>query len=297
VGEFRAWIVASSLVLVALIGSSAAAEQRRSAIFVVGEDTRPDSAFFAAGARYYRDRRIAEDLLVTQARSWSEIREWLVRSKARGSLPWGKVVVIAHGSQWTGASIPVFPGEKPMRASELDLLITSGAFPALSGDVLDARTLLQLESCGLGRRPDLLSRYGQLLSGRLDGLRVEASEQLVEFGFFDAPGEESWRRERAYSADIRPGRTLSSGTISRLVAEGGRVIPVEMALGLSAVECAIPLRRLLRLRQVQSTLSDFGLRASDLHWSVQRQPGGECKFLGRAQVVSSTQQQIRGIGL
>ncbi len=294
--EFRAQIVAWGLVLGALIGSPAAAEDRRTAIFVVGEDARPDSAFFAAGERYYRDRRVGEDVLVTQARSWSEIREWLVRSKARGSLPWGNVVVVAHGSQWTGASIPVFPGEKPMRASELDLLITSGAFPSLGDGVLDEHSLLQVESCGLGRRPDLLSRYGQLLSGRPDGLRVEASEQLVEFGFSDTPGEKSWRRERAYSARIRPGRTLSAETIDQFIAGGGRVIPVEMMLGLSMAQCAIPLRRLVGLPSVQSTLSDFGMRASDLKWSIQRQPGGACSFLGRAQVMSSTHQQISGIG-
>ncbi len=262
----------------------------------MGEDSVSGDAFFAAGEHYYRDRRTGEDLLVTQARSWSEIREWLARSKARGSRPWGNVVVVAHGSQWTGANVPAFPDAQPLRASELDRLIASGVFPPLGEDVLDERSMLRVESCGVGRRPDLLARYVRLLTGRPNGIRVEASEQLVEFGYFDAPADQSWRRERDYIVRVRPGRSLSAAALQRLVAEGGRVIPAEMMLGLSDAECTIPLRRLVGLPAVRTTLSDFGLRAGDLEWSISRRPDRTCILSGRAQVISSTPQQISGIG-
>jgi hypothetical protein len=262
----------------------------------MGVDVRPGSAFFAAGERYYRDRKSGEDLLVTQARSWSEIREWLARSAARGSQPWGDVVVLAHGSQWTGASIPVFVGEQESRASELDRVIESGVFPPLGREVLDERSLLRVESCGVGRRPDLLSRYARMLTGRPNGIRVEASEELVEFGYSVTPLDGSWRRERSYSARVSPGRTLSDDAIKRLVSEGGRVIPAEMMLGLSDIECAIPLRRLVRLPSVRATLSDFGMHASDLEWSVRKATDAGCTLSGRAQVLSSAPQQINGIG-
>lgn len=292
----RARFRALALLIGALAGSSGTAAERRTVTFVMGEDSTPSSAFFAAGERYYQDRRKGEDLLVTQARSWSEIREWLARSKARGTQPWGSVVVIAHGSQWTGASVPVFPGERELRASELDRLIASRVFPALSQDVLDERSLLRVESCGVGRRPDLLSRYVQLLTGRANGMHAEASEQLVEFGYSAAQAEPSWRRERGYSVSVRPGRPLSAVEMQRLTAEGSRVIPAEMTLGLSDAECTIPLRRLVQLTSVQTTLSDFGMRAGEFEWSVDRRPDRTCLLSGHAQVISSTAQQIGAIG-
>jgi hypothetical protein len=298
--DLRARLRACALVIGALAGSAAAAAaaaaERRTVTFVMGEDSAPGSAFFAAGERYYQERRTGEDLLVTRARSWSEIREWLARSKARGSQPWGNIVVVAHGSQWTGASVPVFQGEKELRASELDLLIASGVFPPLGEEVLDERSLLRVESCGVGRRPDLLSRYVQLLTGRANGIRVEASEQLVEFGYSYSPANQSWRRERTYSVRVRPGRSLSAAEMQRLAAEGGRVIPAEMMLGLSNAECAIPLRRLVGLSTVQTTLSDFGMRAAELEWSIRRRPDRTCTLSGHAQVISSAPQQISGIG-
>ena len=280
----------------ALSTSSHAEPARRQAVFVVGEDRQTENAFLAAGTRYYEERLRGEDLLVTQAQSWSDIREWLARSRARGDQPWGEIVVIAHGSQWTGASVPVFPGEKISRRSELDRLIDSQAFPPLDAAVADATTLLRVESCGVGRRPDLLDRYVRLLSGRTQGMQVSASEQLVEFGTEFAPGAPSWRRERSYQVTVHPGRRPTDRARAQSAGSGRRVIPAEMVLPLASTQCTTALRRLIRLPAVRTTLDDFGFAAGDLEWRILPGPASSCTLSGTAEVISSVPQQVGGIG-
>jgi hypothetical protein len=273
---------------------------RQDAIFILGADAPREAGFHAAARAYYEAQRRPGDLLVTGAASWSEVRELLARSGARGNLPWGRVVLVVHGSEWTGLDLPVFSGAERPRASELDELLATQAFPALPSAVLDRRSTLVIESCGLGRRPDLLSLYARLLSGRPDGIEVEASSGLVEFSarLDDASTARVARHVRHYVAKVEPRRraaTLAPNP-ARGVAPAWLRIPINLRMPLSNESCRpAAARRLARVPAVGALLRDYAIPSAALHWVVERRSDG-CALLGHGAILTSELQPVMAIG-
>jgi hypothetical protein len=290
----------AALLLGIALPAGALAAPRRDAIFILGADAPGQAGFHAAARAYYAARRRPGDLLVTGAGSWSEVRELLARSGARGNPPWRRVVLVVHGSEWTGLDLPVFGGSERPRASELDRLLVSRAFPALPADVLDRDSVLVLETCGLGRRPDLLSLYARLLAGRPDGIRVEASSALVEFSARHERGApvRVARRERPYSVRVEPRRRAASRLPNRSadVAPLWARIPVNLRMPLSAGSCRPDAaHRLARVPAVATLLRDYAIPADALHWQVE-QRDGHCALLGHGAILTSEPQPVVAIG-
>lgn len=272
------------------------ASERRDAVFILGSDSGGQSGFFAAATHYHRENLRGDDLLVTTARTWAEMREWLARSTLRADRSWGRIVLVAHGSQWSGLSVPLFDaGAPPPSASELQKLTEQGIFPSLAKGVVDEKTELVIESCGIGRRPDLLALYAQLLGGAANPLSVRSSEHLVEFAApFQSADIGATRRELPYSVKVV--RPSPGGRTSVEVPTGWSVLPINVEMSVAEEHC-LPgrARRLAKIAAVRETLKDYALSPAALRWETVLDQG-RCLLTGHAMVLTSAPQPVQYIG-
>lgn len=263
---------------------------RRLALLIAEQSGLMDasSGFLGAGRAYYESRPgQARPAMVRTVATLADIRESLL-DEARGTQPWGEVVIIAHGSQWVGLALPLYDAAAPpARASEIQRAIRQGEFPPLPAAVVDAATRVVLESCGVGRRPDLMALYAQLLS---DGTgrwpRVASSEGLVEFHYRLTSHGHAMpvRDESPYVAELVAGEAGPSDELthrSRLASRsstsaaaswtGWQVMPV---LLVQRVEGDVPdamRRQPIRMATrpvIAEVLTDYGLDARRLHWTL-----------------------------
>lgn len=250
-----------------------AAAAREDVTFILARDS-PGHAFFSSAADYYRRHPQQAGHLVTTARSLAEVREFLARSPLRGAQPWGRVRLVAHGSQWEGLRVPLFAGGAIASWRELRQVLERDEFPPLPPQLLDRGSLLEIESCGLGRRPDRLRQFSRLLAG--DGrVPVRAGRNYVWFGRQeDAAGaSESWRRELPYSARVLPGSPPLDAPLREDLRRqwqrehGARsplqfvTVPVLVDVPADSVAGSAALTA-----DAVTALRDQGLRAAQLHW-------------------------------
>jgi hypothetical protein len=294
--------------LLALVCAGAAQARRSEAVFVLSGMQASSPEFFRAAQRYHAARiDPRQDLLVTSARSLEEVREWLDRSPLRGGQPWGRLTLIAHGSPWRGALLPLWrdQNEEVATATAMRDAVASGEFPPLGDAVVDARTELVVDSCGLGRRPDLLTLYAELLGGADEQHpHPSASREWIEYGAMErsATSVQSWRRERPFVAAVEAGAAMSAARQQALRAalhaqlvqvENGvdeevwRLAPVRIDVVLDERSLCGRHRQaqsLTRLLDVREVLDDHALTARDLAWTLRTDAQGQCVLAGTAQI-------------
>lgn len=259
------------LPLLALCGGEAWAT-RQDVTFILAQDN-PGHAFFEAAQAYYQARPALAGALVTSARSLAEVREFLQRSPLRGDAPWGRVRLVAHGSQWQGLRVPLFAGSALATPLALETALEQQEFPPLPAAVLDRNSELQVESCGLGRRPRFLRQLGQLFGGDA-GLRVTANDGYVWFR--RVQGEDghnaSLREELDYQAEVLSGATsLSSVQRERLQrswrrsGEAPEIIAVPVH-----IEVPAPADAHVQPPEALQALRSYGLRWPQLQWRIEQ---------------------------
>lgn len=256
---------------------------RSDIVFLMPQEGHGSRQFFDYAGDYYRQQS-GVVLVVESARSLLQVREFLQRSPLRQEQPWGRIILVAHGSRWTGLSVPIFDDEgvaPPRRWREVS---ARGEFIPLSAGVIDADTRLIVESCGLGARTDLMRTLSQMLSGDLN-LPVAAAEGLVEFRRAAAGKGSASRRERDYGARVQARRRALAGPQTDTA--GRRMLPVEFKQPLLATrDCrGAKLTGLLRPSTAMGqTLSDHGLRPRDLYFELQDTDAG-CELRGRGVII------------
>lgn len=245
---------------------------RQDVTFILAQDN-PGHAFFDAAQAYYRARPDLAGALVTSARSLAEVREFLLRSPLRGDSPWGRVRLVAHGSQWQGLRVPLFAGAALATPQVVENALAQQEFPPLSAAVLDRDSELQVESCGLGRRPRFLRDLGELFGGDA-GLRVTANAGYVWFR--RVQGEDgrmaSLREELDYRAEILPGaRELLPAQRERLQRawRGSAAAPDLMAVPVH-IDVPAPADKHRQPPEALQALRSYGLRWSQLRWREQQ---------------------------
>ena len=284
----------------------AAAAQRARAVFVLGEDREGAAPFHGPARLHYLSDAHPRSVLVDTERTLAGVREALGRMTQRGEQPWGEVVLVAHGSEWLGLAVPLFDATGSADPETLALAQTRGEFPPLPDTVIDARTIVRVESCGVGRRADLLELYSTLLGG-FDGERprVLASTELVEFRVLLAGSDvlHSERLERPYvsrvvKGDAASGTAVREAMTAELQALGETAgheakwlsVPVSVHLQLPRSQAALLQRRPSRLAQVEEiavVVRQYGLEAHQLDWSLRCASGSaDCDVLGRASILS-----------
>ncbi|TDR38880.1 hypothetical protein DFR29_11823 [Tahibacter aquaticus] len=265
------------LLLALALFSHLARPARQDVTFILASDN-PGHQFFAAARDYYATRPALAGTLVTSARSLAEVREFLLRSPLRGNAPWGRVRLVAHGSQWQGLRVPVFAEGALATAETLDTALVRQEFPPLPAELLDRDSVLRVESCGLGRRPAFLRQLGRLFSagGRL---RVEANEGYVWFRQVqrDDGHSDSVREELPYRAQVVAGAAeLDDGLRERLRRQWQGELSAPLAFVAVPLRIDVPLplhgeagwRQLPQPPEALAALRNYGLRWSQLRWQV-----------------------------
>lgn len=257
---------------------------RADIVFLLQQPGRGEPAFFELAAEHYR-AQASVVLVVNSARSLLQVRELLQRSPLRGQEPWGNIVLVAHGSRWTGLSLPIFDDEGIPEPGVWRRVRERGEFVPLSDEVADAETRLRVDSCGLGARPDLLRELAALLGGE-PRLKVEAAVGRVEFRQDPQhPNIPPTRHELAYGAKVRP-RSYALSTV-RMGSDGSRELPIEFRQPLlQASHCDdIDIAGLLRRgTTMANTLRDYGLRPRDLHFDMD-DSSTDCLLRGRGVLI------------
>lgn len=300
----------SAAVLAALYCLAALdATARESVVLLAGGESSSASDFHRAAEAYYRAQANGDRInTVLRAESFADAREQLASHPARGDQPWGDVIIVAHGSQWVGLSLPLFdPGEPPARASVIARAMANGEFPPLRDDVLDNSSRLILESCGVGRRTDLLSLYSRLLGGNDDQRPdVVASPGLVEFSATrQVDGHMRFQRvEHPYRAELLAGPpSAASDTRHRTALQqwqrkhhpldshwpSWQVMPVNLDITIdasSAVGIREPARLLPTVPAVREALIDHDLDPRRLQWQLRCTANGQCQASARGRLVS-----------
>ncbi len=296
----------------------AAADTRRDAVFILGEDTAGDSAYFEPASAYQAERMRADtDLLVTGARSLQDVREWLVRSHRDTDQPWGRIVLVAHGSPWIGLDVSLYSDGTRADLPDLERAVQRGEFPPLPQSVFDAQTRIVLESCGVGRRTDLLDLYAKLFGGaNVDSHSILASENWIEYGLTSSANghRKSWRSERLFEARIVPRASLDSDqsqalheTLSRQLSkdigngpaattETWRTAPVHIELAITdpkACRSDRAIRQLSNHKTIKDALRAYGLQEKNLSWRVEQATKG-CVLVGQGTLAVLGQGSLSG---
>jgi hypothetical protein len=254
--------------------------------FVLGHD--PDGrSYLHAASTYYAMHADANDETITTLRSLQDVREYLAAPANRGDSPWGTIRLVAHGSEWTGLRVAIFSGDTaPATLQHLEDARTTGEFPPLGHSIADAGTLLQIDSCGIGRRPQLQRAITRLLFADNDAPRIIASRNYVAFRTWTGGDgiRRSERSELPYVALVT--REPSSRERWRELLERrwrDTVGPVERGvLPLHSMPVEIRVDAHASHAAIDAILRDTGLRKDQLSWS--EDPQGQ--RVGRGWIVT-----------
>lgn len=155
----------------------------REIVFILGTDLPGESAYYDSATGFYRSQNGSSGeppVLVTTARSLAEVREVLLRTDH--DEPWSVVTLVAHGTPWRGMLTNVFHDGKGATLENIEQVVATGEFSPLQDSEISSSTIIRLESCGVGRRPDYTRAIALLLAGKREKLPVvEASPDFVAF--------------------------------------------------------------------------------------------------------------------
>lgn len=152
----------AALLASVLAATVASADDARLELVLVLDRDKPGDTFYAEAKRYYRMRDVA---LVEGLGSLSELRDAMAQAAERAGRPLGTVHVVVHGSEWTGLAVPVVAGGQPARPDVVADAVARPPFAPLPDAIAGSATTIELDSCGLGKRPKLLADLATLLGG------------------------------------------------------------------------------------------------------------------------------------
>jgi hypothetical protein len=292
--------VVGRLTFAAVLALAGVGAHAREVVFLLGADAQGKRPFFAPASDYYR-MHAPDGQLVDSARSLAEVHEYLVRH--RDAKAWRRITLVAHGAPWVGMEVPVFAaGSGHADLESLQSAHATGEFPPLPAGVIDATSQLVVESCGLGRRADILHALGDLFSSA-DGSRMQVSSPAGFVAYQSGQGA-SRRFELEFAHAIVPLRhergsrnalqaaavRLRSGLGIRGVAAVEDIHPVNITINTSSTTAVVRanLRRILQADpSVRRRLMAHGLRLDDLEWRVRpaKRPDAPALVEGRAEMV------------
>ena len=161
-----------------------APSQRESITFILGEDKGSENPYYTEALNYYRlsDKERTE-YIVDTARSLLSVRNYLEENSPRNGQPWGLVNLVVHGNQWIGLSAPVVPGGMRTSVSSLQDAMAARTFLPLGQEVVDPRTEIVINGCGVGNNEELLETIRIAFGGQkeLDALPGVSSTKYFTF--------------------------------------------------------------------------------------------------------------------
>jgi Ca-activated chloride channel homolog len=177
-----------------------ASQNRESVTFIMGNDSGSGNDFYAYAAFYFRnDTTERTTRIVTDCRSLSEVKKYLVENPPKNYIPWGVVNIVSHGNDLTGLAAPVMPGSgRTTRDSLEEALAKETAIPEYA---VDAGTEFRIQACAVGKDTLLLSRLACFFRSRSEIPRVTASQNFQMFVMeTDGTGKRRCRKSEAAAA-------------------------------------------------------------------------------------------------
>lgn len=147
--------------------------------FILGEDE-GTNAYYTRAEEYFRYHpEEAGEYLVTDLRSLGEVHNYL-RDNPSLAGPWQKVNLVAHGNQWTGLAVPLYP-DGPSR-TQTEVLQEWTPDRPLPRSVLNKSTEVIVHGCSVGRDSALLLQLSRVFAARGNRFpAVSASENFTLF--------------------------------------------------------------------------------------------------------------------
>ena len=155
----------------------------------------------------------ATDTVVTDLRSLTEVRDYLVRSGQAYSL----INLVAHGAAQTGMRVPVTPGGPD---AHVQTLSATAQDPGLDGRISDD-TVVRLYSCTIGADRAFLTALAEFFATRNLRPTVQALDDFIEF----SDAEEPKVAVREGLAVVAPTRNLARRAIERQASRAGVDLP------------------------------------------------------------------------
>ncbi|MBV9773309.1 MAG: hypothetical protein JO040_05135 [Gemmatimonadetes bacterium] len=175
--------------------------ERESITFIMGQDPQGSgNAFYRGAEAFYRlypaGTLVPARDLTTRAGGpvLRDVRDYLAAHPPANGRPWGEVNVVVHANEEGGMSVPARPltQEEAQNADahhanpiSLEEAVAADEFTALPDGVVDARTVLQIRGCALGRNPDMLHVLSVAFGGdepRRPVVRAPRHLQAYSFG-------------------------------------------------------------------------------------------------------------------
>ena len=158
-------------------------ETRPSITFILGEDEKKGSNYFANAKKYFlNDADAQSDFFVDTCSSLLAVRNQLEELLPAGAQAWGKINLVLHSNQWTGMSLSTIGVNERTTVDALLEAAANGKLPALSNDVLDKHSLIDIKACGLGDNEKLLAALQQALGGGDENMPgVKSTSNFVYF--------------------------------------------------------------------------------------------------------------------
>ncbi len=169
-------------------------EKRGSITFIMGEDKTPVNRFYTKAAYYYRhDETDQTEFVETSLRSLTGVRDYLEENPPANGSPWGVINIVAHGNEWSGLGIPIFPGGERTTKDSLTAAIESGNFPPLNNDVIDAESEIRIQGCALGLNRAFLALIGKVFGGEdLQRPIVRSCRYFISYQTTESNGQISY---------------------------------------------------------------------------------------------------------
>ena len=144
---------------------------RESIIFILGVDPAgTPNPFYAAATTHFR--RNPANRIETSLRTLVAVRDFLENNPPSNGQPWGDVSLVVHATEEGGMSIPVVPPPpdgNPTFWNATPLLLSAAIHDRLIAPLpdrlVDARTLLRIRGCALGRSQDMLHQLSLAFGG------------------------------------------------------------------------------------------------------------------------------------
>ena len=125
--------------------------------FILGEDTEEDNPYYREAEKFYRfhEEEKTEEV-ISHCRSLIEMRNYLEENAPSNGEAWAKINVVVHSNQWRGLGAPIFKDGKRTTTGLLRLAIKQGKFPPLPSNIVNKKTSINFQSCGLGNHTEML---------------------------------------------------------------------------------------------------------------------------------------------
>lgn len=151
--------------------------------FILGSD-KPGENYFSSAKQYYLlSPTTGEAHFIDTCKTLLSVRNYLEENLPSGTGGWGQINVVVHGNPWSGMSAKIYEGGDRSTANSILNAVSDNRFAPLDNNVVNGKTSILFNACGLGSNNKLLAAL-QMAFGGFDNEvpKVLSTDKFVHFG-------------------------------------------------------------------------------------------------------------------